>query len=185
MHGCRIGQSKLQRVSGPRTGGIVLSNGIETVVNCAVSQCDTIRPGTYGPDVDVVLIELNDDPDVRKTVDAMEEGEGKDAARAALLSLPDADDAAGDAKKDFEMVNRLITDTRSAGGATLIHCYASISRSAAFILAYMMREEGIDCLVNATTAMKEQWNATWPCDAFVEQLVAYETEMRPKGPHDE
>ena len=47
--------------------------GITAVVNCAISQCPT-KPGSYGDGIEVILIDLLDDPDKRKKVDAMSEG---------------------------------------------------------------------------------------------------------------
>lgn len=66
----------------------------------------------------------------------MPEGADKDAARAALPSET-LDECAGDAKQHFTMVNKLIADTLGRGEHVMIHCHASISRSAAFILAYV------------------------------------------------
>ena len=58
----------------------------------------------------------------------------------------------------------------------MIHCYASISRSAAFILAYMMKSQQIT-LEQAIKDMRAKWDATWPNDTFVEQLLEYEKEL--------
>merc|ERR1719159_96583 len=58
----------------------------------------------------------------------------------------------------------------------MIHCYASLSRSAAFVLAYMMKEKKIT-LEQAVVEMRTKWDATWPNDAFVQQLLEYEKEL--------
>jgi predicted protein tyrosine phosphatase len=58
----------------------------------------------------------------------------------------------------------------------LIHCHSSISRSTAFILAYMMETEHIS-LVKATKLFKSKWDACWPADKFVFQLLMYEMEL--------
>ena len=49
-------------------------------------------------------------------------------------------------------------------------------RSAAFILAYIMRAEACSVLA-ATKLVKRNWAATWPCDRFVQQLLEYEREL--------
>ncbi len=97
----------------------------------------------------------------------MPEGPEKVATLAALPAFPPSE-CAGDAKKDFERVNAAIDqvgvdaarlpDTtegmdpvspsfsfsllqvRASGGAAVVHCVASLSRSVAFILAYIMKD---------------------------------------------
>lgn len=110
-----------------------------------------------------------------KKVDAMAEGPEKEAAKVALPKFA-AEECAGDAKKDFERVNGAIDAAKAAGGSAMVHCYASLSRSAAFILAYMMKDQKIS-LVEAVKQMRQKWDATWPNDSFVEQLLAYEKEL--------
>lgn len=151
------------------------SAGIRTVVNCATDKCPT-KPGSYGESVDVVVVDgLLDDPEPRKKVDAMPEGPEKEAALKALPKF-DACECAGDAKKDFVRVNDAIDAAKAAGGGAMIHCYASLSRSAAFVLAYMMKTQKIT-LVEAVRQMRKKWDATWPNDTFVEQLLEYEKEL--------
>jgi len=64
----------------------------------------------------------------------MSEGEAKEAARAAL-PVESQGECAGDARQYFPQVNKLIADTLAKGEHVMVHCHASISRSAAFILA--------------------------------------------------
>jgi len=148
-------------------------------VNCATEKCDT-KTGSYGEGVEVLRIEgLLDDPDARKKVDAMPEGEEKEAARAALPSFP-PEECAGDAKKDFERVITAMEAAKAGGGACMVHCYASLSRSVAFIMAYMMKTEKLT-VVEAAKQMKEKWDAVWPNDSFVAQLIEYESELGVAG----
>jgi len=99
------------------------------VVNAAkVDKCPT-GPGSYGEGVDVLCIDgLLDDPDALKKAHAMPQGPEKDAALAALPEFP-PEECAGDAYKDFELVNEKISQTIAGGGAAMVHCYASLSRS--------------------------------------------------------
>merc|ERR1711920_977163 len=82
----------------------------------------------------------------------------------------------GDAKKDFEMAVAAMEAAKSSDGATMVHCYASLSRSVAFILAYMMKTQRIT-VVEAAKEMKKKWSAVWPNDAFVNQLIEYVKEL--------
>lgn len=151
------------------------SSSITTVVNSATDKCKT-QEGSYGNDIKVLVVDgLLDDPEPRKKVDAMPEGAEKEAAKAALPKFP-TEECAGDAKKDFECVNSAIDAAKAAGGSTMVHCYASLSRSAAFILAYMMKDQRIS-LVEAVKQMRKSWDATWPNDSFVNQLLEYEQEL--------
>lgn len=152
---------------------------VTLVVNVGTDKCPIVN---YGDDVRVVAIDLLDDPDELKAVDCLPDGPDKDEKKAALLEkLAQGDsgmEPCGDVKKDFEYVNSLIDETVSGGegGAVLIHCYASLSRSPAFILAYMMKTRRMT-LVEATALFKSKWDACWPADNFVLQLIEYEKEL--------
>jgi protein-tyrosine phosphatase len=124
----------------------------------------------------VVVVEgLLDDPDERKRVDAMPEGPDKEAARLALPEFP-PELCAGDVKSHIPRVNKAIDDSIQRGGAALVHCYASLSRSVAFILAYLMKSRRLS-VVQAVELMKPKWDACWPNDDFVQQLIEYEKEL--------
>eukprot|EP00928_Gymnodinium_smaydae_P010431 TRINITY_DN13931_c0_g1_i1.p2 TRINITY_DN13931_c0_g1~~TRINITY_DN13931_c0_g1_i1.p2 ORF type:complete len:300 (-),score=79.59 TRINITY_DN13931_c0_g1_i1:940-1839(-) len=152
-----------------------VSGAIKTVINTATDKCKTTS-GSYGADIDVIRVEgLLDDPNAIKEVDAMCEGAEQDKARAALPKFPE-EECAGDARKDFERVNAAIEAAQKNGGSAMVHCYASISRSAAFILAYIMKTKRVS-LVEAVKLMRKTWDATWPNDTFVKQLLEYEAEL--------
>jgi len=75
-----------------------------------------------------------------------EEQQTKATAKQALNDADACADTppefvAGDARQDFEKINLKVTEQIAAGGGTLIHCHASMSRSAAFILAYIMQTQ--------------------------------------------
>ena len=148
---------------------------VRLVINCATDKCPTTS-GSYGDGVRVVTLDgLLDDPDALKKVDAMPDGPEKDAARAALPQFA-PEECAGDAKKDFARVNALIAAEISGGGAAMVHCHASLSRSVAFILAYLMEQQGLTA-VEAVQAMQPKWSAVWPNDTFAAQLIEYEKEL--------
>jgi len=152
-----------------------ISENITVVVNAATDKCAT-KAGSYGDGVDVVVVEgLLDDPEALKKLHAMPEGPEKEAAKAALPVFEQCE-CAGNARKDFERVNTAIDAAKSAGGSSMVYCYASISRSVAFLLAYMMKDQRIT-LENAIKQMRPKWDATWPNDSFVKQLLEYEKEL--------
>jgi hypothetical protein len=142
-------REKLMAVLGPNCGPVL-------VVNSAVCQCEA-RPGFFGEGVDVMLIEgLEDDPDERKQFDA-----GKATTSSCTkANVEPLKRCAGAAKKDFDRVSRAIADTLARGGCVLCHCHASISRSAAFIVAHLVKT-GQSTTLEGLRAMKLKWGATW------------------------
>lgn len=145
---------------------------VRLVVNSAPCQC-AARTGFWGPDVRVLEIDLEDDPDERKYFDA---GKPNVQSRCADPSVPLKLRCAGDAKAHFTEVSREIDAVLSTGGHVLVHCHASLSRSVAYVLAHVMRTRRIGLLA-AAKRMKPVWDATWPCDRFVYQLIEYELEL--------
>jgi hypothetical protein len=62
-------------------------------------------------------------------------------------------------------------------GCTLVHCFAGISRSSAFVLAYLMRK----CNINLETAygiLYSSRKCVCPNNGFLIQLIVYENELR-------
>jgi dual specificity MAP kinase phosphatase len=146
---------------------------VTVVVNAGADECPSVD---YGDGIRVVTIDgLLCDPELLSQVDEMEEGPQKAAARAALPHFSPGQ-CAGNARKDFERVNRLIDDVLGAGGDCLIHGHSSLSRNVVFILAYLMKSRGCSA-VEAVRLMRQKWDATWPNDTFVRQLIEYEAEM--------
>ena len=124
---------------------------IGLVINCAIAynQCPT-GPGHYGPDIEVKIIDLLDDP---------KHGEPHEHATDALPF--------------FSESNAAIAKTISEGKGVLIHCYGSISRSAVLLIAYLMESQNLSA-EEATAVLKSKWDATWPNDTFVRNLIDYE-----------
>ena len=142
---------------------------IKLVVNSALCLCPA-RDGFYGPDVKVMEIPLEDDPDPRKLFDA-----GKPTtSRCRDPDVPLDQRCAGDALQHFDAVCTAVGATIASGGHALIHCMASLSRSVAFVLAYLMKAKRMP-LLHACRFYKHKWDAVWPNDRFVLQLIEYET----------
>eukprot|EP01035_Chromulina_nebulosa_P025842 gene25842-33767_t len=126
-----------------------LESEIGLVVNSAIEQCPT-STGFYGPDIEVLRLDILDDPKV---------GE--------------AHSTASDATPYIIKSNAAISKAISSGKGVLVHCYASISRSAVLIIAYIMESNRISA-ETATAILKEKWDASWPNDTFVRNLLAFE-----------
>ncbi len=127
---------------------------IGLVINAAApyNQCPTFS-GFYGPNIEVLAIQIFDDP---------KEGE--------------AHTAPSDARLHFDLVLNSIDLIIQEGKSAMVHCYASISRSAVFLIAYLMKTKKMT-VVEATQIVKAKWEATWPNDSFVFQLIEYQKEI--------
>uniref|UniRef100_A0A7S0LU52 protein-tyrosine-phosphatase n=1 Tax=Cryptomonas curvata TaxID=233186 RepID=A0A7S0LU52_9CRYP len=131
-----------------------VSRPITLVVNSAVAnkQCDTYA-GFYGPEVEVLEIDLFDDP---------KDGE--------------AHKWPGDSAPFFRSTNARIKAHLAAGNAVVIHCMASLSRSICFVVAHLLEAERMT-LLQALAKVKTVWDATWPNDHFLRELQAFEEEL--------
>ena len=142
-------------------------------MNSAVCQCEA-RTGFWGPSVRVMCVELEDDPDERKLFDKGTAGCQSACADASVAAVKRC---AGSARTRFEEVNREIAAELARGGQVLVHCHASLSRSVAFLLAYLMKSRKCS-LLQAAQLFKPKWDACWPCDRFAYELVEYEQYLR-------
>ena len=141
------------------------------VVNTAPCQCKAAGD-FYGEGVTILSIDLEDDPDEKKQFDQGKPTTSKCAQKDVELKKR----CAGDALKDFERVSQAMEECINAQGECVVHCHASISRSAAFIVAHIMRTQRRTAL-DVIKEMKGKWDATWPCDLFVMQLIQYEKDL--------
>lgn len=64
----------------------------------------------------------------------------------------------------------------SVKATVLVHSYYGMSRSAAVIIAYLMKEKGMS-LKDAYQHLKERHSSANPNDNFVVQLIRYEQEL--------
>ena len=72
----------------------------------------------------------------------------------------------------FDEVVRLIDEGRREGGV-LVHCYAGVSRSSTFVIAYVMATKRLD-YYSAKEFVKKHRPCIHPGDGFVRQLQHYE-----------
>ena len=146
-----------------------ISNNITLVVNSAVCQCPA-RTGFFGPAVRVLEVDIEDDPDERKKFD-----QGKEAwhSKCRDPSIALKKRCSGDMLEFFDPVADEIQAVLRSGKHVLVHCKASLSRSPALIIAYLMKYHSLS-LKEAGKLLKSKFDATWPCDRFSYDLVEYE-----------
>ncbi|KAJ1449300.1 hypothetical protein M885DRAFT_573002 [Pelagophyceae sp. CCMP2097] len=146
---------------------------ITLVVNAAPRQC-AARAGFFGEGIEVLCVDIEDDPDARKVFDGgRKAAQSTRAAACGEVDIPLRDRCAGSALVHFDAVGKRMAAARAAGGHVIVHCHASISRSAAFILAYAIQHKSYT-LIGALKNMEAKYSATWPCDRFVYELLAHE-----------
>jgi len=76
---------------------------------------------------------------------------------------------------DFDPIVKLI-DESFERGAVLVNCAAGISRSASFVIAYLMKMQQKN-FIDALLLVKRARPRISPNPFFMEQLVAYETTL--------
>ena len=79
----------------------------------------------------------------------------------------------------FQQANEFINQAKSVGGNILIHCKLGISRSAAIIIAYLIKYYGFD-FNSAMKFIKKQRDRINPNVGFIEQLKKYENMVKNK-----
>jgi hypothetical protein len=90
------------------------------------------------------------------------------------LSIPIWDMEGVNIAEHFEKVLGFIDDARATGGRVLVHCRAGISRSATFVLAYMLHSGYAPTLRDALRMVMDQRPYVLPNPSFREQLLEYE-----------
>ena len=79
--------------------------------------------------------------------------------------------------KYFKITNRFIDDAVNSGGKILIHCKLGISRSAAIIIAYLIKYYGFN-FNSALKFIKKQRDRINPNAGFIELLKQYEKKSK-------
>mmetsp|Transcript_21851 Transcript_21851/g.25051 ORF Transcript_21851/g.25051 Transcript_21851/m.25051 type:complete len:237 (+) Transcript_21851:51-761(+) len=149
-----------------------ICQNITLVVNSAVSQCPA-RTGFYGEGIRVLEVDIDDDPNQRKYFDQGKEAFQSECRDPDILTRKRC---AGDMLPFFDSVSDEIHATLSSGSGVLVHCKASLSRSPALIIAYLMKYHHLS-LLEAGKLLKNKFDATWPCDRFSFDLVEFERRL--------
>jgi hypothetical protein len=96
------------------------------------------------------------------------------------LALPLFDDPDADLLPHIEASNAFITSARARGGAVLVHCYAGQSRSAALVIAYLMKSQGLG-LMDAWALTRAGRPCAQPNSGFLRQLALYGKRLAAAG----
>lgn len=86
--------------------------------------------------------------------------------------VPIYDDSSVDLLPHLEKAVEFIAAGRKAGGV-LVHCYAGQSRSASFVIAYLLAKESMS-LSEAWTTVRRARPSVQPNQGFLRQLAEYE-----------
>ena len=73
----------------------------------------------------------------------------------------------------FEEANEFINKCKLEGGTLLVHCKLGISRSASFVIAYLMENNNLS-VEKALNFVKQKRNQIKPNEGFMSQLKRYE-----------
>ncbi|KFB49311.1 AGAP006593-PA-like protein [Anopheles sinensis] len=92
------------------------------------------------------------------------------------LRIPVKDNREANLERYFDEVADMIEKESNAGGVTLVHCVAGISRSATICLAYLMRYHRMT-LKDAYNHIKAKRPQIRPNVSFVKQLMDYEQKL--------
>lgn len=94
--------------------------------------------------------------------------------------VPIYDDASVELAPHLHESVQFMAEGRDAGGV-LVHCYAGQSRSASFVIAYLMAEEGMS-LTEAWAAVRKARPCVQPNQGFLRQLADYEQSLNAADP---
>jgi len=90
------------------------------------------------------------------------------------LELHDVEDQS--IRPSFTLAFEFLDEARKADEAVLVHCVQGISRSASFVIAYLMYARGWN-LKQALTHTRERRKIVSPNRGFLKQLCDYEVEL--------
>ncbi|KAK2717245.1 dual specificity protein phosphatase 14-like [Artemia franciscana] len=92
------------------------------------------------------------------------------------IKIPLSDSVYVDIRRHFDYVLNKINEIVDNGGRVLVHCVAGASRSATFILAYLMKFHGLN-LREAYIFVKSKRSIIQPNFGFFRQLIEFEREI--------
>ena len=92
------------------------------------------------------------------------------------FNIPILDSDKEDIKKYFETSYKYIDEAIHNKGIVLVHCHAGVSRSASFVIAYIMKSQKKK-YDDALDIVKSKRNKINPNPGFTQQLKEYEKEL--------
>ena len=90
----------------------------------------------------------------------------------ATKALQAMDTFTYDMSQHFEETYKFIDSQRLLGRNVLVHCHAGVSRSAAIIVAYLIKKEHTN-LAKALATLRSKRPRAKPNDAFMQQLKKF------------
>ena len=81
--------------------------------------------------------------------------------------------------KHFPTAIDFILQAQAEGGNVLVHCMAGVSRSASIVIAYLMREKGMD--YETAFAFTGSRRMVLPNSGFQNQLIEYHRQLKKKS----
>ena len=97
----------------------------------------------------------------------------KDSSDITYMRVPITDCGSVELKEFFPMVFEFINNAFESSGRILVHCFAGKSRSASFVIAYLMKYQKMN-YTNAFQYVKSHRAVVEPNLGFVLQLYAFE-----------
>ncbi|XP_061180485.1 dual specificity protein phosphatase 4-like [Saccostrea echinata] len=95
-------------------------------------------------------------------------------------NIPVDDNHSTELSEWFTDTNSFIDEVKGAGGRTLVHCHAGVSRSATICIAYVMYSRNIS-LDAAFEFVKSRRSEISPNAGFMHQLLEFEKELAEKN----
>jgi len=93
----------------------------------------------------------------------------------SYLRLPLNDSLDDDLTPHLERACRFMSEALEHGGSVLVHCQQGVSRSASVVLAFCVRECGME--LDAAKEMVHRLRWIWPNEAFKQQLRQFEAHV--------
>lgn len=140
---------------------------------------DMIVPGIYQTGITGIVMENLLDARIKVIINATYEMPLLKNSNIISVRVPIEDDSSENISEYFDDVADLMEATRLRGFSAVVHCMAGVSRSAALILAYMIKYTTFTFL-DAFLHVKSIRSPMRPNIGFIQQLSLYEQTVRGK-----
>ncbi|KAH9424305.1 Dual specificity protein phosphatase 14 [Dermatophagoides pteronyssinus] len=140
------------------------------------SNLDMIVPGIYQTGTTGLVIETLNELHIKLIINATYEMPLFKHTDIITFRVPIEDDSKEPIENYFDDVADLMEATRLRGYGSIVHCMAGVSRSAALILAYMIKYTTFT-LFEAFLHVKSLRQPIRPNIGFIQQLIEYESRL--------
>ncbi|VDP65786.1 unnamed protein product [Echinostoma caproni] len=140
-------------------------------------KASRILPFLYlGNEIDCSSEQFLDSCRIRSVLNVTTKVPFLDETRYRCCRLPAVDIQTQDLRPLFTSAFEFIEQSREAGDSVLVHCQAGVSRSPAFVIAYLMAHSGLS-LREAYRWVKSKRSVISPNFAFLGQLCDFEADL--------